>query len=327
MRALPLAVLLLSLAACGSKKSGLCDACGEGTLCDTNTGRCVAKNNPPGPSCTPSCSGARPVCDQVTNPQNPRCVQCVTSADCAGGGTCSSNQACLGGTGGGSGGGGGGGGSSGTGGGSGGSGGFDGGTGGTGGGGSVSTYDAGTYTGIGSCAPQDAGTPGGSCVPACMEGFSCLSNSCVLNGGNGPVQVTLRWNTTEDFDLHLREPLGTGSGTCEIDYTDPNQPGDPSSCGALGSLDLDSEAGCSVDHVDIENIIYPPGSTPRSGVYSVFVDHYANCNPALTLVPFELEARFNGNTVGLCGAFQPTDPDWDNANATSGRPVLQFTLP
>src|SRR5438552_3788153 len=118
---------------CGGGKSP-CDACGEGTLCDTNTGRCVAKMNN-GVQCTPACGGAP--------------TWSVTG-------------------------------------------------------------DAGSYLGIGSCAPKDAGV-GGSCVPNCSEGFNCQNGSCVLNGGNGPVQVTLRWNTLEDLDLHVSEPLASGA--------------------------------------------------------------------------------------------------------------------
>src|SRR5439155_5805238 len=133
------------------------------------------------------------------------------------------------------------------------------------------------------------------------------------NGGGGPVQVTLRWNTSEDVDLHVREPSAAG-GSCEIWYGDPNDAANgPSMCGAMGSLDLDSNAGCSADNVDIENIIYPAGATAPSGVYSVYVDHYMNCDSALTAVPFEVGARFNGMTVGLCGVFLPSDPDWHDA--------------
>lgn len=338
-------LLLLAVVSCGGAAKSPCDACGTGTRCDVATRRCVADTMTP--QCTPACTGSKPVCDAVTNAQNPHCVQCMTSAQCSGGATCSSSQTCIGGGAGGgmSGSGGGGigsgGGVSGTGGGSGGGAEMDGGTGGTGGsaggsggsaggtggtgGGFVTSSDAGSYTGIGSCAPQDGGVVGTTCVPSCPEGLTCVNGACQLNGANGPVQVTLRWNTTEDVDLHVLEPLPAG-GTCEIYYGDTNQPGDPSSCGAVGSLDLDSEAGCANDNIDIENVIYPPAVMAPRGTYSVYVDHYANCS-TVTVVPFEVEARFNGTTVGLCGVFRSTDPDWENANSTSGRLVMQFTIP
>jgi hypothetical protein len=183
---------------------------------------------------------------------------------------------------------------------------------------------AGTYAGTGSCAPQDAGVA--SCMPNCAEGFHCQGGVCVLNGGGGPVQVTLRWNTLEDLDLHVLEPRPMGA-TCEIAYTDTNRPGNPSTCGALGSLDLDSEAGCSADGVSIENIIYPLGVQAPCGTYTVWVNHYAHCSPFPTVVPFELEARFGGLSVGMCGVFVPTDPDWNDGNATHTRQMMQFTVP
>jgi hypothetical protein len=78
--------------------------------------------------------------------------------------------------------------------------------------------------------------------------------------------------------------------------------------------------------VDIENVIYPPGTAP-SGHYTVRVDHFANCSP-LTQVPFELEVRYLGNVVGICAVFVPTDPDWDDgAGANGGRKIFDFTVP
>ena len=91
--------------------------------------------------------------------------------------------------------------------------------------------------------------------------------------------------------------------------------------------DLDSEAGCSADGVSIENIIYPGGTSARCGTYTVWVNHYANCDTTLTAVPFELEARFNGVVVGVCGVFTPSDPDWDDGNSTMTRYMMQFTVP
>jgi hypothetical protein len=127
----------------------------------------------------------------------------------------------------------------------------------------------------------------------------------------------------------VREP-SPGGGYCEVWYGDPNDVagGAPSTCGALGSLDLDSNAGCSADNIDIENIIYPSGSVAPSGTYEVYVDHYANCDFSLSAVPFEVEARFNGMTAGMCGVFRPNDPDWDNGGqAGAGRLVMTFTVP
>ncbi len=155
-----------------------------------------------------------------------------------------------------------------------------------------------------------------SCSPGCAEGFTCQNGACVLRGGNGDVQVTLRWDTDTDLDLHVFEP--TANGSCEISYADPNRPGQPSMCGAVGSLDLDSNAGCSIDHVNVENIIYPPGPVP-SGTYTVQVENYDDCSVSGTL-PFEVTVRANGQVQVLCGSFA-------NGSGGANKTVLTFTVP
>ncbi len=160
-----------------------------------------------------------------------------------------------------------------------------------------------------------------SCTASCAEGFQCLNGLCVLNGGAGPVQVTVRWDTDTDVDLHLDEPLPAG-GHCEIYYGDTGGPA--SSCGAVGTLDLDSNAGCTIDNVNIENIIYPPGSAAPRGTYVVRVDYFDNCT-VTTSIPYEIEVRANGQTTGWCDVFQVSDADMGNAN--SGRVITTFVVP
>jgi hypothetical protein len=161
-----------------------------------------------------------------------------------------------------------------------------------------------------------------ACTSSCADGFHCEAGQCVLNGGSGPVQVTLRWDQPEDLDLHVVEPLPSG-GSCEIWYDDSNNPKGTSSCGARGSLDLDSNAGCSIDDVDIENVIYPQGSAPL-GTYTVRVDYYANCF-ATSPVPFEVTVRANGVTNTYCGSFLPSDADSGGSGA--GVLVTTFHVP
>ena len=155
-----------------------------------------------------------------------------------------------------------------------------------------------------------------SCTPTCPEGFACQNGTCALRGGSGEVQVTLRWDTDTDLDLHLLEP--TANGSCEISYSDPNRPGQPSQCGAVGSLDLDSNACCAIDGVNVENIIYPPGPVP-SGTYTVQVENFDACSVAGVL-PFEVTVRANGQVQVLCGGFP-------NASGGANKTVLTFSVP
>ena len=161
-----------------------------------------------------------------------------------------------------------------------------------------------------------------NCTADCPAGFRCVSGLCRLNGGASYLQVTLRWDTYEDLDLHVIEPRD--AGFCEVYWGERNTPTSPSTCGARGSLDLDSEAACVGDGVDIENVIYPQTGGLVPGTYRVMVNHYKNCNLQLQQAGYQLEVRKGSQTLGLCGMFRRTDADWGN---NANRTVMTFTIP
>lgn len=241
------------------------------------------------------CGGATPICDTVGS----KCVGCLRHADCASSFCNLATQTCFV----------------------------------TGPDGGI-VFDAGTPFDAGSGFDAGVSFPDGGpscpgprdgglmpCTMECPQGFICSGNECVLNGSAADLQVTLRWDSTEDLDLHLDEPMADG-GTCELWYGSRNP-----AC-ALGALDLDSQAGCSMDLVLIENIIYPTdGGRPTPGTYAVRVDHYTNCSP-IQWVPFQVEVRKGLTTMGMCGVFRPNDPDWSTGGAAgAGRPMFTFTYP
>jgi hypothetical protein len=342
------------LAAASCSGTGLCDnvQCGLGLVCDGKTGLCKRVGGPGGDDggqpaggdggavgCQPGCTALAPVCDTTNGVcrvctatdgcggLNPicdssagnglgacitcthdagcraptpfcdgaviggACIQCRTSADCVGvpcdpvEHICGSRPVPDGG----------------------------------GGDGGVAFIDGGSP---GPCLGLDAGNSPCNGIE-CGRGFTCEAGQCVLNGASGPVQVTLRWNQPEDLDLHVVEPLPNG-GNCEIWYGDPNRDGgSPSSCGAMGSLDLDSNPACSIDNVDTENVIYPSGPAPH-GTYTVRVDYYQQCT-ATTPVPYQVKVRANGQVAYFCGAFLPTQSD--QGGLGSGVTVTTFTVP
>jgi len=67
--------------------------------------------------------------------------------------------------------------------------------------------------------------------------------------GTGDVQVTLRWNTPVDLDLHVIDPLGE-----EIYFRYTFSP-------SGGTLDVDANAGCTND-TPVENVFWPTGGAP-----------------------------------------------------------------
>lgn len=277
--------------------SGLAPVCDEAAA--NGSGACVA--------CTPTegCSGAWPHC--LIDARGRRCVECLADSECGNDvcepvtHRCTPRSALDAGE----------------------------------GGDDAGAGDAGPATdaGVGDAGVGDAGSPDAgpcivrpppiACTTECQEGFACNNGQCVLNGGGGPVQVTLRWNTAEDVDLHVLEPVAGGQ-TCDVYYGNASG----SACGAVGVLDLDSNAGCSIDNVDIENVIYPSGAPAPVGTYAVRVDHYENCSAATTVVPYEVEVRVGTNVMGYCGAFVAGGPGWNNGGgANSGTQVMTFTVP
>ena len=109
---------------------------------------------------------------------------------------------------------------------------------------------------------------------AMLDGADRLSNflSKTLQGvlvGTGDVQVGIVWDTPTDVDLHVTEPGGD-----HIYYANTT-----SSTG--GQLDLDSNAGCSIDGTNAENIFWPAGSSPV-GDFTARVHMWSDCGVAAT---------------------------------------------
>lgn len=171
----------------------------------------------------------------------------------------------------------------------------------------------------------------GPCIglsQTCPSGFHCESGSCVLNGDDAALQVTLQWQnsprTPDDLDLHLIEPAG--SSTCEIYFGT----GGLFSCTPVGILDLDANAGCfdttatSGLAFDTENIIYPPNVPVPVGHYIVRVDYYAECLAGVE-VPFVVTVRKGTTITRRTGVFRPGTAD--SGDLGSGLTMIEFDIP
>lgn len=140
----------------------------------------------------------------------------------------------------------------------------------------------------------------------------------IMEVGVGLLRVSVSWDQMNDVDLHLIDPNGE-----EIYYGR-----DTSSTG--GQLDLDSNAGCSIDGVNNENIFYDdsPEVTIPYGEYEVLVDLWSNCSvPENTL--YTVRAYYGGEeitpTVGNSphnGILTPADESF-NSNPIS---VMKFNI-
>lgn len=108
--------------------------------------------------------------------------------------------------------------------------------------------------------------------------------------GTGDVQITLRWDSTADLDLHVTEPNGT-----EIWYGDKG----PTSTG--GQLDVDSNVGCD-EEVSVENVFWPTGQMPL-GHYVVEVTGFSvdDCGSGRYTVTAVVEGEQVLNETGEVG--------------------------
>jgi hypothetical protein len=100
--------------------------------------------------------------------------------------------------------------------------------------------------------------------------------------GTGDVQVTLRWSTEDDLDLHVIDPNGE-----EINFSTRS-----SSSGGQLDFDCIPSQGCDDGGNHVENVFWPEGGAP-SGSYSVFVRNLGSGS-----APFTLDIIVGGENIG-----------------------------
>lgn len=138
--------------------------------------------------------------------------------------------------------------------------------------------------------------------------------------GTGQLQVSLSFDNEKDIDLHLIEP--NGDHIYYGNYMSENG----------GELDLDSNAGCSIDGVNNENITYGEGAYVEPGEYTVYVDMWSNCDPTIA-TNFVLTVMYEGVVIEtvegpnpIAGVF-PVDAPSNHANLDNIAPVCHFIIP
>lgn len=108
---------------------------------------------------------------------------------------------------------------------------------------------------------------------------------------SGDLHVNLVFNNEKDVDLHLITPNGT-----RIYYGQRGgQYQTPDGTIVEYGLDHDSNAGCSIDGLNNENIVIPDAMI-EPGVYKVIVDMYSNCNPSIA-TNWSVVTRYNDQII------------------------------
>lgn len=130
----------------------------------------------------------------------------------------------------------------------------------------------------------------------------------VVSVGTGELQVSISWDAESDVDLHVIDPAGD-----EVYYGQGSVP-------SGGSLDLDSNAGCAIDHVKNENITW---TTAPPGLYRVRVDYFDACSVASTSYVVTVQRKGHAPET-FTGTFTG---DGDQGGPGSGRDITTFTVP
>ncbi len=135
----------------------------------------------------------------------------------------------------------------------------------------------------------------------------------VHEGGTGKLQVSLSWNKPNDVDLHLIEPGGE-----EIYFG--NRESDNG-----GKLDVDSNAACSIDNINNENITYGNNATVANGVYTVKIRLWSACQ-VTAITNYVVTVRYNGNIITPLTATNPFNGTLMPADAMSMKTIMTFRI-
>ena len=125
--------------------------------------------------------------------------------------------------------------------------------------------------------------------------------------GSGDIQVSLSWDTATDVDLHLVDPSNE-----EIYYKNKT-------AASGGVLDLDSNAECTIDNINNENITWAKGSAPK-GKFIVRVDYYEACGNKDA--NYTVTVTVCGETSTYTGSFKASQAD--TGGKGSGVKVADF---
>jgi hypothetical protein len=131
--------------------------------------------------------------------------------------------------------------------------------------------------------------------------------------GTGDVEVALSWDVDNDLDLHVVDPTGN-----EVFYGNAF---DPTS--GVQLLDLDSNAGCEIDGINNEHVVWPQGKAP-SGTYTVRVDNWQNCTSTAANYTVTVEVKGQA-TKTFSGSFLATDPGDEGAEG-AGVTITTFSF-
>jgi hypothetical protein len=156
----------------------------------------------------------------------------------------------------------------------------------------------------------------------------------------GALVISLSWDTESDMDLHVVMP-NVADPTTPIEIWNKHEvglpppmlgapPPDPAAIAAAPYLDFDSNAACVIDGRRQENVIFPVGTIPPDGQYTVRVDAASLCGQsgAQWFVSATGYDAYGNGTLLDWAQWQATADDTRGPHvAGSGRLAFTFTIP
>ena len=154
--------------------------------------------------------------------------------------------------------------------------------------------------------------------------------------GTGALQVSLSFDNLKDVDLHLIEPEYNDEYGEPVAFYDRHIYYGHTLNINGGELDLDSNAGCSLDGVNNENITYGEDAFLVPGTYKVYVDLWENCDSEEEGAPklptnYVVTVFYGGNLLASrAGVFEAEAPSTFNPISADyveqNDPFLSFTI-
>ena len=137
----------------------------------------------------------------------------------------------------------------------------------------------------------------------------------------GEIEVKLAFSNSKDVDLHLYTPSEEHIYYAHRGGSYETEDGEIVTYG----LDIDSNAGCSLDHVNKENI-YLPKELIENGTYRVVVDMYSNCDRSIP-TNWSVVVRYKGKLITATTGRNPVAGVYPvNAPNRDMTEVLTFTI-
>lgn len=141
-----------------------------------------------------------------------------------------------------------------------------------------------------------------------------------VDSESGDLNINLTFSNAKDVDLHLYTPTdehiyyGHRGGSTTVDGKEVSY-----------GLDHDSNAGCSIDNLNNENI-YLPAELIVNGTYKVVVNMYENCNRSIP-TSWAIVTRYKGNIITPASGSNPASGVYAvNAGNGDHTTVMTFTI-